>query len=236
MSIPFGTVSNYGDSPVANGLGNLTHRILAIDDETAILALYHTVLTRSGYRIDTAEDGEVGGKVLRAVRYGPDRYNLLITDNRMPKLSGVELIEQLRSEPMELSIILATATPPENVGQLQLTAILLKPFTVAQLVKTVKDVLPRHMSSITTPQLRSLARRLLAYEAKSSRPHRDENHALAFGVIAKLRGPFWPTIWDHGLSLSPGQCTIGGEHGSSLVAVRYAPRRKRLLGVPGRAW
>src|SRR6185369_4261945 len=72
-------------------------------------------------------------------------YDLLITDNRMPRVTGLELIKKLRSEDMTLPVILASGTVPvEELNRhpwLQLDASLPKPFTITQLLETVKTVL-----------------------------------------------------------------------------------------------
>jgi FixJ family two-component response regulator len=69
----------------------------------------------------------------------------LITDNRMPRVTGMELIKKLRSEDMMLPVILASGTvPAEELKRhpwLLLDATLEKPFTVAQLLEVVKQVL-----------------------------------------------------------------------------------------------
>ena len=116
-------------------------RILVVEDKTDIRQLYSEVLIRSGYRVDTAEDGEAGWKVLYAARHDPDSYDLLITDNNMAKLSGVELIKKLRSARMTLPVILASGSAPMNTEWLQLAALLPKPFSPDQLVQTVNEVL-----------------------------------------------------------------------------------------------
>jgi DNA-binding response OmpR family regulator len=124
-----------------------TRRILFVDDDSAIRRLCCEVLTESGYHVDTAADGEAGWDKLCAVRHDPDNYHLLITDNNMPKLTGVQLIKKVRFAGMFLPIILASGTAPTNdewlhlAESLQLTAILPKPFSPCQLVQTVEDVL-----------------------------------------------------------------------------------------------
>ena len=116
-------------------------RILVVDDDKVFRLSTAALLRADGYEVDTAEDGEAGWKVLHAVRYDPDCYDLLITDNNMPKLSGVELIKKLRFERMILPVILASGSAPINTGWLQLEAVLPKPFSLDQLVQTVKEVL-----------------------------------------------------------------------------------------------
>ena len=110
--------------------------ILVLDDDAAIRVLHAKVLGRAGHEVDTGDNGDAGWKALQA-----KQYDLLITDNDMPKMSGEELIQKIRSESMVLPIILATGSPPTTVEPLQLAAVLLKPFTAEQLLDTVKEVL-----------------------------------------------------------------------------------------------
>jgi DNA-binding response OmpR family regulator len=119
---------------------NPSNRILVVDDDRDLCQLSADVLGRSGYQVDTAGDGSAGWEALLA-----NNYDLLITDNRMPKISGVELVKKLRSARMTLPVVLASSLiPTEDLSRnpsLQLAATLLKPFTCAELVGTVKNVL-----------------------------------------------------------------------------------------------
>ena len=125
-----------------SGQKNLPFRILVVDDERSIREVISTVLTQFGYHVDTAEDGAVGWEALQA-----SSYDLLITDNSMPRVSGGELVKMLRSEGMTLPVVMVSGTlPPEALNgdsSLQFAATLLKPFTVKELVGTVERVLRR---------------------------------------------------------------------------------------------
>ena len=136
------TVS-HAEEPVQSPLQcqtGLPHRILVVDDESCIRRLNAELLLRAGYHVDTAEDGADAWRAL-----GAERYNLLITDNKMPLVTGVELIEKVRGAGMELPIIMATATLPEEefarYPWLQPDATLLKPYTVLEMLRVVKEVL-----------------------------------------------------------------------------------------------
>jgi DNA-binding response OmpR family regulator len=162
---------------------NSRHYILLVDDEDQMRQLNSRALILSGYQVDTAEDGEAGWKALEAESYG-----LLITDNQMPKVTGVELVKKCRRERMTLPVILASGALPAATESLQLAAILLKPFTVDRLLRTVKAVLQGQMRNNTTPKLRHCARRLLAYEAASAKIVGVKVSA-ASRVCEQLRGP-----------------------------------------------
>jgi DNA-binding response OmpR family regulator len=115
-------------------------RVLVVDDDSVLRLLNTEVLVGCGYRVDTAEDGEAGWEALHA-----KTYDLLITDNNMPRLSGVELVKKLRSEKVDLPVIMVSGEmPTEELNRhpwLHVTATLRKPFTGDELLATVKGVL-----------------------------------------------------------------------------------------------
>jgi two-component system, chemotaxis family, chemotaxis protein CheY len=121
--------------------------ILVVDDDIFIRQLSTEVLSDSGYHVDAAADGADAWEALQL-----KTFNLLITDNNMPRLTGVELVRKLRSASMELPVILATGgrIPTEELAlnpSLQLAALLLKPFTINELLETVTKALPATDSS-----------------------------------------------------------------------------------------
>jgi len=111
-----------------------------VDDDNAICQLSADALTSSGYQVETAEDGAAGWEKLLA-----NNYDLLITDNTMPRVSGIELVKMLRSARMSLPVVMASGTPPAEAlngnSSLQLAATLLKPFTMDELLGTVEKAL-----------------------------------------------------------------------------------------------
>ena len=129
-------------------------RILLVDDDSHLLELNAVALIHFGYDVDTAEDGAAAWQALHDINVS---YNLLVTDNKMPKITGLELIRKMRSEEMALPVILVSGTiPTEELKQhpwLLLDAMLSKPFTTAELLDTVKKVLRTTESAIRRSQL-----------------------------------------------------------------------------------
>ena len=122
------------------------HRILVVDDEPDVRRLNAEVLESYGYEVHTVEDGLAGWKVLHATRHAPESYDLLITDHDMPGLSGLALVKKLRAARMALPVIMATGTLPmeelmTRYPWLQPAATLVKPYSIEQLLGTVKAVL-----------------------------------------------------------------------------------------------
>jgi len=119
-----------------NSESEIPQRILLVDDEAVIRRLCCDALSGSGYHVDTAVDGQAGWRRLEAAS-----YDLLITDNNMPNLSGVELIRKLRATGMPLPVILASGLVPSGTEDLDLAAILQKPFTTDQMVRAAIECL-----------------------------------------------------------------------------------------------
>ena len=119
---------------------NPPQRILVVEDDRDLRQINAGVLIHSGYAVDVAEDGAAAWEALQA-----NRYDLLITDNNMPKLTGVELIKKLYANRMALPFIMATGKLPEEeftqYPWLQPAATLLKPYTIDDLLGAVKKVL-----------------------------------------------------------------------------------------------
>jgi DNA-binding response OmpR family regulator len=124
----------------AQGQTNPPRRILVVDDDVDIRDISTRVLIAYGYHADAVADGAAAWKALRA-----SRYDLLITDHNMPKVTGIELVRTLRSKRMTLPVVLMSGALPAEAlvrdSSLQLAGTLLKPFTMEELVATVTKVL-----------------------------------------------------------------------------------------------
>ncbi len=112
--------------------------ILLVDDDSNLRCLNTAVLTSSGCQVEQAKEGAAAWDALQL-----NCYDLLITDNNMPKLSGIELLKKLHAANMSLPIIMATGALPQaeftRSPWLQPTATLLKPFTIDELLEQEKS-------------------------------------------------------------------------------------------------
>ncbi|MGH7376207.1 MAG: response regulator, partial [Candidatus Methylomirabilales bacterium] len=79
-------------------------RILVVDDEAGMRDFLSILLQREGHRVVAAANGK---EALRLAREG--RFDLAISDIRMPQLDGVGLLEGLREADPEMPVILITA-------------------------------------------------------------------------------------------------------------------------------
>jgi DNA-binding response OmpR family regulator len=126
---------------------NPSRRILVVDDDPDTRQLSVDVLVSSEYEVDAAIDGAAGWEALRA-----KHYDLVITDNKMPKMTGVELIEKLRYTRVGLPVIMATSQLPTHIFDrkpwLLPDATLQRPFSNDDLLTTVKRVLRTDDSNV----------------------------------------------------------------------------------------
>ena len=116
-----------------------SQRLLVVDDDENMRTMLVCTLERDGYHVDTAEDGVEGLRLLRAIK-----YDLLISDNQMPRLTGLEMIKHLHSERIQLPIIMATTSlKPEDLAGVEFPAVklLIKPYTLVELLTLVRNEL-----------------------------------------------------------------------------------------------
>jgi DNA-binding response OmpR family regulator len=94
------------------------------------------LLARVGYEVDTAGDGEQGWAALRL-----RPYDLLMTDNEMPRLKGLDLVRRLRAAGMTLPVIVVSGSEEARAlaedDSLDLTAVVRKPFRPEELLAQV---------------------------------------------------------------------------------------------------
>ena len=113
--------------------------ILLVEDEPAVRQLFAQALTRAGYRVYEARNGQEAMKVFD--QHG-DSVDLLLTDMRMPYMGGAELAQQLRTRRKTLKLLCISGYPgfvdPEVAVDF-----LAKPFSRDDLLKKVREVLDR---------------------------------------------------------------------------------------------
>ena len=123
---------------------NSRHRILVVEDERDLRQITAEVLIDAGFQVDVAEDGAAAWSALQL-----SKYDLLITDQLMPKVSGVELLKKIHAARMTLPVIMATGYLPTWEFALhtwlQPVKMLLKPYSFEKLLGMVKNVLNQNV-------------------------------------------------------------------------------------------
>ena len=125
-------------SAIAGG----TERLIIVDNEPAIAETMTTILTRVGYRVTVFADGQ---EALAAVTDNPDRFDLMITDHTMPKVTGLELAKRIRQAGIGIPVILATgylSREVENAARnAGVSATIAKPVNAYRLSRAIRNVL-----------------------------------------------------------------------------------------------
>ncbi|HLL20680.1 MAG TPA: response regulator, partial [Kofleriaceae bacterium] len=128
-------------------------RILVVDDERVIREILAEFLALEGFSVHTVEDGE---KALTELRLRP--YDLLITDLKMPRLSGLQLLEKIEQERLGVLTVLMTGfgTVETAIEAMKKGAYdyLLKPFKVEEVIHVVERALYRQRLQAENIRLR----------------------------------------------------------------------------------
>ena len=130
-----------GEKPELPSMG--TERILVVDDEDVIVNLNKTTLERLGYTVTATTNSK---EALKIIRLQPGQFDLIITDQTMPGLSGIELSEEVLKFEPNMPIILCTGYS-SNISEATALATGIKKYarkpisrlTMAKIVRQVLD-------------------------------------------------------------------------------------------------
>ena len=113
------------------------YKILAVEDEVLLQRLLQTALKQRGHRVDVCGDG---AEALEKLDQGS--YDLVITDFRMPRMTGLTLIQTLRARARQIPIVLMSSNTLEEMGasakDLAGIEFLRKPFGLTDLYAAVQ--------------------------------------------------------------------------------------------------
>jgi two-component system response regulator HydG len=138
-------------------MGNMNQRILIVEDEAPMCELLTSFFSERGYRIDTAQNGEEAVE-----RLEEQDYALVITDIKLPGMSGLELLARIRFDWPEIAVIIMTAfsSISSAVEAMKLGAedYIGKPFQLDELMITVEKALERRSLRREVRELRAEVR------------------------------------------------------------------------------
>jgi len=113
--------------------------ILLVEDEPAVRQLFSQALTRAGYSVYEARNGQEAMKLFD--QHG-ETIDLLLTDLRMPYMGGAELAHHLRGRRRTLKLLCISGYPGSLDADLA-ADFLAKPFSRDDLLKKVREVLDK---------------------------------------------------------------------------------------------
>lgn len=119
--------------------GDKKQRVLLVDDENLVLMSVQRALERLGYEVDAVKDGP---DALEIFCEDPDSFDVVITDQTMPKMTGAELAEEILHIRPDIPVILSTGFS-ETISEQEARAmgvrdLLMKPATTKDLDAVIR--------------------------------------------------------------------------------------------------
>ena len=126
---------------------NGSERILLVDDEKQIIDIEQQILERLGYKVTPKTDSE---EALEEFAAQPDRFDLVITDMTMPKMTGDQLARRMMDIKPQIPVILCTgfneAITEEKALAMGIDKFVMKPIIKDDLANTIRTVLDNRPS------------------------------------------------------------------------------------------
>lgn len=127
-----------GDTPLQGG----QEKILVVDDEEILAALMEEQLDSLGYEVASITSSTEAVELFRA---NPDHFDLVISDQTMPDLTGIEMLTQFKQIRADIRTIICTGhsskVDEQKKSELHIDGYLRKPVELHELDKTVRNVL-----------------------------------------------------------------------------------------------
>lgn len=117
-------------------------RILAVDNEPSVTLSLRYVFSGPQYEITCVADGNAA---LSRLEISADHYNVIIVDQKMPNLTGVELVREIRQRRIDVQILVVSAHLSSDVREayedLNVRAMFPKPFNIEELRSAVDSLI-----------------------------------------------------------------------------------------------
>jgi two-component system response regulator AtoC len=205
-------------------------RVLVVDDEENLRLVLRTLLKRQGYEVETAESGE---QALALVdRFGPD---VILTDVRMPKMGGLDLLATLQAKGNEATVIVMSAYGNVDLALEAIKAgaydYVQKPFKHEEIVLTLRKAEERESLRRENRALREEIRKEHQFEQILAKSQAMQE---IFRTIAKI-ADFKTTVLISGESGTGKELVARALHrrstrrGGSFVAVNCGAIPENLL-------
>ncbi|MCP5104541.1 MAG: PAS domain S-box protein [bacterium] len=119
-----------------------SERILLVDDDAPLAAAEKGLLEELGYNVTTVKSGVDALALFKKV---PDRFDMIITDYTMPRMTGVELVKHIRSSGAVIPIILCTGMgeviSEEEAKKLGIGELIMKPIELGKIALSIRKLL-----------------------------------------------------------------------------------------------
>ena len=127
-----------GDDEIPTG----SERILFVDDEEALVEMGEDILAELGYEVTSRMSSREALALLKA---DPSRFDLVITDQTMPEMTGVDLAKEILALRPDMPIIMCTGfsyvVDEDKAKAAGIRAFAMKPLTKREIARTIRKVL-----------------------------------------------------------------------------------------------
>ncbi len=116
-------------------------RVLLVEDEPALLRVATRLLERVGFHVTACD---LGTRALKLLAADPLRFDVVLSDQNMPELSGIELARAIRAIREDLPVVLASGNPGRSAAELResnVHAVLPKPYSGDALTAVLEEAM-----------------------------------------------------------------------------------------------
>lgn len=224
-----------------------TRRILVVDDEEVIRTSLARFLRARGFDVTTADSGAAA---LRALE--EERFVAMLSDIRMPEMTGLELVPQAHAVDPDLAIIMLTAVndAPTATEALGMGAMdyLMKPVELGDLATALERALHKRALAIEQRKVERLIREEVAAQTEELRKERERLHSMVIETVQALvraqeaKDPFLRGHSDRVADLAGSIASTLGLSDDEIDTIRMAARvmdvgkigiRESVLNKPG---
>ncbi|NUP04836.1 MAG: EAL domain-containing protein [Polyangiaceae bacterium] len=118
-------------------------RALVVDDDDALLRIHARALSREGYQVETAPNGDAAEQALKR-----SPFDVILSDIDMPGMNGITLLERVRSYDLDVPVVLITGLPSVETAMKAMEhgalRYMTKPVELQALVKVANDAVRLH--------------------------------------------------------------------------------------------
>lgn len=122
-----------------------TEKILLVDDDKNLSLIGKEYLTRSGYQVLNLSSSE---DALNLFKMSPESFDLVLTDQAMPEITGIELAQMIKKIRKDIPVILCTGYSSQidekNYCSFGIDGFIMKPFIRKELAVSVRSVLDKY--------------------------------------------------------------------------------------------
>ncbi|MBF0398564.1 MAG: PAS domain S-box protein [Desulfobacterales bacterium] len=124
-----------------------TERLLFVDDEAPMVDLWKDILQHLGYKVITETSSVKALETFRNAQNSEEKFDILITDQTMPNMTGLKLSQEIKNMDPNIPIIICTgyseSVTSETIKNLGIEGFLTKPLSMREVAKMIRELLDK---------------------------------------------------------------------------------------------